>query len=257
MSFKVISIINHKGGVGKTTTTINLGRALALEGKRVLMIDNDPQANLSQSLGIEDPEKNLYHVMCEDSELPILHIAENYDLLPADLDLSEAELRLQSDVNGYFILRKALKAYENTYDYILIDCPPSLGILTLNALIASTKAILVVQSEYLAVKGLQTILNLIEKLKENLNDDLEIMGMLLTQINRTVFRKSIAETVRHMYQGKVFDTEIRQNITLAEASSVGKDIFSFDELCFGAEDYRKLAREIMGSEELIAQVNDQ
>lgn len=245
MRTNIISLINHKGGVGKTTSTLNLGKALSLNGQRVLVIDFDPQANLSQSLGIEEPEMNIYQTVCEEADLPIMEITENFHLVPADLDLSEAELRLQSDVNGYFILRKSLKAVADNYDFILVDCPPSLGILTLNALIASNQVIIVVQSEYLAVKGLQTIFNLIEKLKENLNTDLEILGMLLTQLNHTVFRKSIADTVRNLYEGKVFETGIRQNITLAEASAGGQDIFSFDDKCPGAEDYTLLAQEIM------------
>jgi chromosome partitioning protein len=244
MSAKIISMVNHKGGVGKTTSTLNLGKALSLHGKKVLIIDADPQANLSQAAGVEEPEKSLYHAMTENAELPIVNLAKNFDLVPADLDLSEAELRLQSDVNGYFTLRRILKKLDVKYDYILIDCPPSLGILTLNALIASNYVIVVVQSEYLAVKGLQTIFNLIEKLRENLNPDIAIMGMLLTQINRTVFRKSIADTVKELYKGKVFETMIHQNITLAEASAEGKDIFSFDATCVGAKDYDKLAKEI-------------
>ncbi len=248
MSTKIISLINHKGGVGKTTSTVNLGKALSRTGKKVLVVDIDPQANLSQSLGIEEPEVNLYHALCEGEKVPILNMAENFDLIPADLDLSEAELRLQSDVNGYFVLRKSLQSIAPAYDFILIDCPPSLGILTLNALIASNQIIVVVQSEYLAVKGLQTIFNLIGKLKENLNSDLEIIGMLLTQTNHTVFRKSIAETVRNLYEGRVFNTTIRQNITLAEASASGQDVFSFDEKCNGAEDYENLAKEILANE---------
>jgi chromosome partitioning protein len=245
MSATIISMVNHKGGVGKTTSTLNLGKALSLQKKKVLIIDLDPQANLSQSTGVEDPEKNIYHALCEGLDLPTINLSTNFDLVPADLDLSEAELRLQSDVNGYFILKKILKPAVDKYDYILIDCPPSLGILTLNALIASQKVIVVVQSEYLAVKGLQTIFNLIEKLKENLNTDLDILGMLITQLNRTVFRTSIANTVREIYQGKVFETIIRANITLAEASAGGKDIFSFDATCAGAKDYQDLAKEVI------------
>lgn len=250
MSAKVISMINHKGGVGKTTSTLNLGKALSLEKKKVLIIDLDPQANLSQAAGIEEPEKNIFHIMCEgEEEFPIIKLGKKFHILPADLDLSEAELRLQSDVNGYFVLRKALETIQDDYDYILIDCPPSLGILTLNALISSTAVIVVVQSEYLAVKGLQTIMDLIDKLKENLNENLEVMGMLLTQLNRTVFRKSIAETVTNMYEDKVFKTKIRQNITLAEASSAGQDVFTFDKECAGAEDYTNLAKEVIALEE--------
>lgn len=238
-------MVNHKGGVGKTTSTLNLGKALSLYGKRVLLIDIDPQANLSQSSGVEEPKVNLYNAMCESAPLPIVNIGTNLDLVPADLDLSEAELRLQADVNGYFILKKILKTVHVKYDYVLIDCPPSLGILTLNALIASNAVMVIVQSEYLAVKGLQTIFSLIERLKENLNADLEILGMLITQLNPTVFRKSIAKTVREMYPKYVLNSVIHQNITLAEASSVGKDIFTYDATCAGAKDYDILAQEIL------------
>lgn len=241
----VIAVINHKGGVGKTTTTLNLGKALALCGKKTLIIDIDPQANLSQSIGIEEPDMHVYQAMLENTPLPIIHLAENFDLIPTDLDLSEAELKLQNDVNGYFKLRNALKEAKSEYDFVLIDCPPSLGILTTNALIAATHILVVVQSEYLAVKGLQTILKLVESVRENLNPDLEVLGMLVTQINKTIFRQNIAETLRNIYQGKVFQTVIRQNISLAEASSVGQDIFTYNSKSAGAEDYMSLAKELL------------
>ena len=241
----VIAIINHKGGVGKTTTTLNLGKALSLCGKKTLIIDIDPQANLSQSIGIEEPEKHIYQAMIENQTLPIINLGENFDMIPADLDLSEAELKLQNDVNGFFKLRNILKNAKNSYDFILIDCPPSLGILTTNALIAATHILVVVQSEYLAVKGLQTILKLVESIRENLNPDLEILGMLITQLNKTIFRQNIADTLRNIYQGKVFQSSIRQNISLAEASSVGQDIFTYSNKSAGAEDYMSLAKEIL------------
>ncbi len=241
----IIAIINHKGGVGKTTTTLNLGKALSMCGKKTLVIDIDPQANLSQSIGVEEPDMHVYQAMIDNTPLPIVNLAENFDLIPADLDLSEAEVKLQNDVNGYFKLRNALKSAKEKYDFILIDCPPSLGILTTNALIAATHILIVVQSEYLAVKGLQTILKLVESARENLNPDLEVAGMLITQINKTVFRQNIAETLRNIYQGKVFQTAIRQNISLAEASSVGQDIFSYSPKSAGAEDYMALAKELL------------
>ncbi len=242
----IISVVNHKGGVGKTTTTHNLGKALSLEGKKVLVIDLDPQANLSQASGVETPNASIYKSLCENTELPIVNLDKNLDLIPAEVDLAEAEVRLQADVNGYFRLRTLLKSVLPKYDFILIDCPPSLGILTLNALIASQKAIVVVQAEYLAVKGLQTIFDLITKLQENLNPNIEILGMLLTQLNHTIFRKEIADTVRNIYEGKVFENGIRQNITLAEATSAGQDVFTFDKHCTGAKDYKALALEILG-----------
>ncbi|TAH30719.1 MAG: ParA family protein [Cytophagales bacterium] len=241
----IISIINHKGGVGKTTTTINLGKALSLADKKVLLIDLDPQANLSQCAGIESPDFNTFHVLCEDIALPIYQLAKNFDIIPADLDLSEAELRLQSDVNGYFRLKKRLKEVQGKYDFILIDCPPSLSILPLNALIASDKVIIAVQAEFLAVKGLQTIFDLIEKLKENLNTSLSIIGMLITQLNNTIFRKDVADSIRKIYGGQVFETMIKQNITLAEATAAAKDIFTYDKSSQGAKDYDALAKEIL------------
>ncbi len=244
---KVLSIVNHKGGVGKTTTTLNLGKALSLQQKKVLIVDLDPQANLSQSLGIEEPNRNIYHTICENQELPIVTISDYLDVVPADLDLSEAEIRLQADVNGYFKLKNALKNYINSYQYILIDCPPSLGILTINALIASKEIIIVVQSQYLAIKGLQTIIDLVKRLRENLNSELEINGMLLTQVNRTVFSRSIEDTVRTVYHGKVYNSSIRQNVSLAEASSAGKDIFTYSPKSSGAEDYYNLAKELINN----------
>lgn len=250
MSGTTLAIVNHKGGVGKTTTTFSLGKALALEGQKVLLVDADPQSNLSQWAGYDEPEQSIYQVLLEDAPLPAYTLEEGLDLLPSDLALSEAELKLQNDVNGYFKLKDALKQAEG-YDYVLVDCPPSLGILTINALIAADGLIITVQAEYLAVKGLQTILNLVNKLKENLNPDLAITGLLLTQLNRTVLKNSIADKVRAAYQGKVFRSTIRQTIALAEASAQRQDIFRYQKASGAAEDYRNLAKELLyGTEEL-------
>ncbi len=245
MSVSIIAVVNHKGGVGKTTTTLNLGKALSLQKKKVLVIDIDPQANLSQSLGVEDPERSIYHSITERSALPILPIGKSFDLVPSSLDLSGAEVKLISEVNGYFRLREALEPIKDNYDFILIDCPPSLGVLTINALIASLEVIVVIQSQYLAIKGLNTIMDLIDELRRNLNSNLKIKGMLLTQVNRTVVSRTIVETVEGAHQEKVFQTQIRQNVSLIEASTVGEDIFTYDANSNGAKDYQKLAKEIL------------
>lgn len=241
---KIIALVNHKGGVGKTTTTLNLGKALSLLGKKVLMIDNDPQANLTVSTNKENYEPTITEVYLEEINLPIVKVSENYDLVVASLSLAETEGKLQTDVNGYFKLKKAIAKLENKYDYVLIDCPPSLGILTINAMIVATEVLVVVQSQFLAVKGLTTIVDLVEKLREYLNPTLYITGLLLTQIGRNVITKSIIEAVREAYPHKVFETTIRQNIALAEASAVCKDIFSYNSKSIAAEDYLNLAKEI-------------
>ncbi|MEO1652454.1 MAG: ParA family protein [Bacteroidota bacterium] len=245
MSARIISVVNHKGGVGKTTTTLNLGKALSEAKQKVLIIDIDPQANLSQSIGIEDPEKNIYHTITHQEPLPVTSIGNNLDIVPASLDLSGAEVKLISEVNGYFRLKSGITDLNETYDYILIDCPPSLGILTINALIASQKVIIVVQSQYLAIKGLNTIMDLIEELRKNLNSNLQVMGLLLTQVNRTVISKSISESLSLDHDDLVFKSQIRQNVALIEASTVGQDIFTYDRNSHAAQDYAALAQEIL------------
>lgn len=242
---RVISVINHKGGVGKTTTTLNLGKAISLTGKKVLLIDIDPQANLSQSLKVEDPEQSMYNVFSDKIDLPIQEIADNLFLAPSDLDLSQVEMELMSSITGYFYLKKAISKIDFQYDYIFIDCPPSLGVLTMNALLASTDALICVQSEFLAVKGLQTVLGLIAKLQDDLHKDLEILGMLITMTNRTIIKKNVVETLKNAYSDKVFNTNIRQNIKLVEASALGQDVFSYAPSSSAAQDYEELAKEIM------------
>ena len=245
MSARIIALVNHKGGVGKTTTTLNLGKALSLKKQKVLLVDIDPQANLSQSVGIEDAPKNIYHVLCDRIKLPTHKLSKGFDLIPAGLDLSGAELKLMTDINGYFRLRESLEPVMDKYDYILIDCPPSLGVLTVNALMASNEVMIIIQSQYLAIKGLQTIMELVVELRKNLNTKLRITGMLLTQVNRTVVSKAIVETIQKEHQEKVFQTVIRQNVKVTEASTLSQDIFTYDETCMAAEDYMALATEIL------------
>jgi len=243
---RIIAIVNHKGGVGKTTTTLNLGKALSLQGKKVLLIDLDPQANLSQSVGMEEPEKSITDVLCDGIELPVKEIANNLSIVCSELSLSVAEIQLQSEqITGYFKLSAALEIVKNNYDFILIDCPPSLGILTTNALLAANEIMIIIEPQYLAIKGLSAILQLYDKLRHRLNPNLQITGMLFTQFNRTVVSRNIIEQTIIKYAGMPFQTIIRQSVKISEASSMKKDIFDYDIESTGAEDYMSLAIEII------------
>ena len=241
---RIIAVVNHKGGVGKTTTTLNLGKALSLQGKKVLLIDLDPQANLSQSVGIEKPQRSIYEALEESSFLPIDQLSPTLSLSPSSLALSKAEMNLHTEPDGYFRLRSVLENVTD-FDIILIDCPPSLGVLSSNALIAATDILIPVQSQFLATKGLETIEELVFKIKRNLNKTLSLLGILMTQTNRTVLSQSVKEMVGANYGDKVFKTFIRQNIALAEASVGQKDIFDYAPESHGAEDYKNLSSEIL------------
>lgn len=246
MSARIISIVNHKGGVGKTTTTLNLGKALSLSNRRVLILDMDPQANLSQSVGIEEPEINIYHVLCEKVALPIASIGQKLDILPADLDLTKAEMTLQArPVDGFFQLKNAVQNLRNDYDFILIDCPPSLGILTINALIASQEVLIVLQSQYLATKGMDTIMEMVSSIASNMNASLKIAGVLLTQVDNTVLSRTIADQLHQAYGDLVYQTAIRRNVAVGEASTQKQDIFTYNAQCAAAQDYRALSEEVL------------
>ena len=242
---KIIAIVNHKGGVGKTTTTLNLGKALSLQGKKVLLIDIDPQANLSQALGEEENVENIYQTLCNGKPLSLIEKAENFYIVPAVLELTKAENELRNDVQGYFRLRKAIRNLNIDFDYILIDCPPSLGILTINALMVSNKVLITLNPQFFAMKGLNTIFDLIQEIREELNPSLDLLGLLITQIQRNVLNREISESLYEDYKGKVFQTKIKQNIALAEAVLNRQDIFSYAPKSVGAEDYWELSKEII------------
>ncbi len=243
---KIIAILNHKGGTSKTTTSLNLGAALAKLGHSVLLVDLDPQANLSQSLGIEDSNETISEVFAlKIQNLPIKCITETLHLVPASLDLSAIEPGMYSNINSYFLLKGQLDKVKSNYDFILIDCPPSLGIFTQNALIASTDVLITVQSQFLALKGLDTVNNLITTVREKLNDGISVLGLLLTQTNHTRISKDISHALRDTFKEKVFNTTIRQNVAIAEASASRKDIFAYSPESFGAIDYMSLAKEIL------------
>lgn len=241
----VTSILNHKGGVGKTTTTLNLGKALSLEGFKVLLVDIDPQANLSQHVGIEDPESSIYDLFQGAHELPRLSLSDKLDLVPSDLALiNVSEDSGANQLKKILVLKKAIDNITDEYDFILIDCPPALGLLTNNALLASTNVIIPLQSHFLPLKGMDTIFDAVESAKE-INPMLEVSGILITQTDQTVMTRSIVEAVKSAYPALVYETMIRRSVSLVESTSQQTDIFSYDEKSAGAQDYKQFSKELL------------
>lgn len=242
-----ITVVNHKGGVGKTTTAINLGIALSHRRKKVLLIDLDPQANLTQSLGILDEQtQTIYGALREVYSLPIITV-NGIDITPSELDLSGAEIELSGAIGREFVLRDLLNTDQvaNNYDYIIIDAPPSLGLLTTNALACTQFVIIPVQSEYLALQGLNKLHGVIELVRQKLNPGLQILGVLLTRYDsRKVLNKNIEEALRGTFAGRVFKTMIRENIAIAEAPTMGQDVITYAPKSNGAQDYLQLGEEV-------------
>lgn len=242
----VISISNHKGGVGKTTSTINIGAALNQLGKKVLLIDLDPQANLSQSLGIIEPSTNIYGAIRGEYQLQPMKVLPGLDVIPSTLDLSGAEIEMSSEPGREYILKELIDQIRDSYDYVLIDSPPSLGLLTLNSFVASDEILIPLQAQYLALQGMTKLIEVIGKVKKRLNKKLEIGGVFITQYdNRKVLNRDVVSAIESHFSDDVFDTKIRDNVALAEAPAQGVDIFRYQPKSFGAEDYLALSKEIL------------
>ena len=238
--------MNHKGGTGKTTSSINIGAGLAKKGLKVLLLDIDSQANLTEGLGKGDPELSVYDSIRENKKLPILNVSENLDLVPSSIDMLGAEMEIVSKIGREQILHKLLKPIRSEYDYIIIDCPPSVGLLTVNAMVASDTILLPLQGEYFAYKGVDRLLGIVNEVRDNLNDKLEIGGVFITQINpNRILTKTIVEKLTEDLQDKVFDTKIRINVALAEAQLQGQTIFDYAPESNGAKDYEMLVEEIL------------
>lgn len=244
----VISIVNHKGGVGKTSSTVSIGAGLASLGKKILLVDIDAQANLTQSLGLSSEERNIYRAMIGEYDLPIVHVKINMDVVPSHLDLSIAELTLAGEAGREFILKELLDKHKIKYDYILIDCPPSLGLLTVNALTASDRILIPLETQYLAIQGMKTLLDVIDKVKGRLNKNLSCFKILLTKFDsRRSLDKSVVENIYSVYGNSVFKTVIRNNVSIAEAPIEKKDVFVYAPHSNGAEDYMNVCKEILNS----------
>jgi chromosome partitioning protein len=243
---RIIACSNHKGGVGKTTSVVNIGAGLARLKKTVLLVDMDPQANLTQSFGLKNPEFTIYEALKGEHQLVPINIETNLDVIASTLDLSGAEMELSSEAGREYIFTELLEPLINKYEYIIIDCPPSLGLLTINALTAANELFIPLQPHYLAIKGLTKIIEVKDKVKKRLNKSLEITGVFVTQFDkRKILHRDVLDTINTYFQDKVFNTRIRDNIALAEAPSAGTDIFRYDPKCFGADDYMELCKEII------------
>jgi chromosome partitioning protein len=243
---KIINISNHKGGVGKTTSTLNIGAGLTRLGKKVLLVDLDPQANLSQSLRLTDQERTIYGNLKGEYKPDPIQVVKGLDLIPSTLDLSGAEVELSGEAGREYILREILEPLRGSYQYILIDTPPSLGLLTINALTASQEILIPIQAQYLALQGLTKLLEIVEKISHRLNKELKVGGVFITQYDsRKILNRDVVASIEAHFKEKVFTTRIRDNIALAEAPTQGVDIFRYSPKSYGAEDYLALCKEII------------
>lgn len=249
---RIISICNQKGGTGKTTTSVNLSAALAYLGKKALLIDGDPQGNATSGLGVNknDIKKSIYDVLLNHSPIQDIILKtkiDNLDIAPCNINLTGAEIELVGVLSRETRLKKALSPIKENYDFILIDTPPSLGLLTLNALVASNSIIIPIQCEFYALEGVSQLLNTIHLIKDGLNEELSIEGVLLTMADfRTNLTTEVINEIKNYFKDQVYKAVIPRNIKLSEAPSFGKPVMLYDKNSIGAKKYEEFAREFLG-----------
>ena len=246
MKSKVIAIANHKGGVGKTTSVGSIGAGLALKGYKVLMIDLDAQMNLTYTFThLEETEDSIYSTLVKETNVPIYQVGENLFLSPASLELAKAEIEMSTLIARERILKHAIEPIKNQYDYILLDCPPSLGVITTNALVAADELYIPLTAETLPYKGLKMLEETVGEIKKRVNPNLSIGGVFFTRYGHRNLNKEVVNIIENTFGNSVFKTKIRENISLAEMPLKGGSIFEYDKKCNGAKDYMSLVEEII------------
>lgn len=242
---KIIAIANHKGGVGKTTSVASIGAILSQMGKRTLLIDLDAQANLTTSLLPEEPERTIYPSIKNGDPLPIVEVSDTLHLVPSSLDMAGVELEVSNRMSREFILKDLIEPIAKDYDYILLDCAPSLGIITLNALVAATELYIPLTAEALPSRGLTKLIDIVHNVQRRLNPSISISGVIITRWERSKLSQMVEEALRSSFGDAVFKTRIRKNISIAEAPLQAMDIVSYAPDSNGAKDYQALTREII------------
>lgn len=242
---QIIAMVNHKGGVAKTSSVSAIGCRIALMGKKVLFVDLDPQSNLTESLSQVEYDRTVYDALRERKDLPIYPLRENLDIVPSTIDLAAAEMELAGAIERESILADLLEDVAKGYDYVFLDCPPSLSLLTLNALTAASRLLVPMTAEPMPSRGLRKLLDIVKIISKRLNRGLKLDGIIITQWNNTALNRLVEEKMREVYGDIVFQTRIRKNVAIAESSASLKPIFEYSPRSNGAKDYAALTEEIL------------